>query len=80
VSRETEPFCAERFEYGLPYTSDPNRVRKGMLTDWAAERMVLEQPTKERAATGQRHEPANSLREWSDSSGFDQVGARHNQF
>src|SRR5258707_1308837 len=30
VSCEAEPFRAERFEYGLPYTSDPNRFRKGM--------------------------------------------------
>ena len=60
MSRETEPFCAERFEYSLPYTSDPNRLRKGMLTDWAAERMVLEQPTEKRAATGQGHDAANS--------------------
>src|SRR6266480_103529 len=28
VSREAEPFSAERFEDGLPYTSDPNRLRK----------------------------------------------------
>ena len=59
VSREAEPFRAERFEYGLPYTSDPYGFRKGMLADWAAQSMVSEQPTEERAATNQGHEPAN---------------------
>jgi len=48
VSREAEPFRAERFKYGLPYTSDPNRLSKGMLTDWASQRVVSEQPTEER--------------------------------
>ena len=52
VSRDAEPFRAERFEYGLPYASDPNRLRKGMLADWAAQRMVSEQPAEERSATG----------------------------
>ena len=40
VSREAEPFGAERFEYGLPDASNPNRLRKGTLADWTAQRTV----------------------------------------